>query len=563
LKPHQRAQAARRIRTPSEELADRLDAEILPQCHPWQRDVVLDPSRRIAMLCGRGAGKTTAMLFRALRRLVRVRSGKVIYCASSRPHAEELMWEPLKQTCERLGLRTGTDVVFHESKLKATFLATGATFRLFGIDDRGEVNKLRGQPFDEVFADEASIYPPELLDDFVFKAVGPRLGDRRGALVLGGTPAHIMRGLFYDATRPGSGVHRAFADRAKPQYKTWIGWSSHEWELGDVVALPGAAKKYVALVNLRKDHLEEKERNKWSDENPIWMREYRGKWAADNTENVFKYRPHLDGKPYNEWDPLGGVKGGTLLHLKAAIAALPKDLTDWRFVFSQDEGSRDPFACNVFTFSPTDPSRTIWHVFSFEQTKMYAKPIAELCMGPESVKRVAAGGNAEPYDGLFSVTGYPDAAIMDGSQPTIDELANVYGIQFLKADRKRDYKFGAIELTNGEFIDGRLKILKGSPLAQQLGELQWQEDAFGNLQENKAQANHSTDTLIYGRKVIAVMFENGTAQAPKDDEKSKRSDDPAALFLDEKSARGEFDDVLGGDDGFDAMFEGDGSGNYF
>jgi hypothetical protein len=36
----------------------------------------------------------------------------------------------------------------------------------------------------------------------------------------------------------------------------------------------------------------EKERNQWTDDNPVWKREWLGLWAADDTENVFRYRPH-------------------------------------------------------------------------------------------------------------------------------------------------------------------------------------------------------------------------------------------------------------------------------
>src|SRR4029077_6755182 len=120
---------------------------------------------------------------------------------------------------ERLGLLAGEDIEFNQTRLRLTFRSTGATMRLVGVDDKGEVDKLRGQPFDEVLLDEASIYPPELLDNLVFRVVGPRLGDLLGTLVLGGTPGHVMRGLFYDATRPGRPIHRAWTDRSLPEFK--------------------------------------------------------------------------------------------------------------------------------------------------------------------------------------------------------------------------------------------------------------------------------------------------------------------------------------------------------
>lgn len=559
MKPHQRTKVAQRVRNPAD-WAERLDDLILPSCHPWQLDVLHDISRRITMLCGRGAAKTTTKMFMAIRCAARVRSGRIVYCASSRPMAEELMWAPLKDMCERLGLITGKDVDFHESKLRWTFLPTGATLRLVGVDDKGEVDKLRGQPFDLVLLDEASIYGPELLNNFVFRVIAPRLGDRLGTLVLGGTPGHVMRGAFYDATRPG-GHHVPFRDLDKPENAAWIGWVSHSWELADVVALPDAKAKYPALCNLYADHLAEKERNGWSDDNPIWLREYRGQWAEDNTEKVYAYRPHKDGKPFNEWDPLDYVAGTQwkcgIAELKKAIAALPSQFKDWRFAYAGDEGYSDPFALNVFAFAPDDPERNIWHVFSFESTAaervMHARPLAEMLIG-EAL-------DARKPTGMYGVTGWPDVAIMDSDRGLLEALGRERGVQFKKAEKKNDYKHGAIELVNGDFIDGRLHIMKGSPLAVQLGELQWKEDQFGNLREDKAQANHSTDCLVYARKEIAEMFLSGAVGPPPSAPTAASSDIPA-MFPERRRPQGEYGDIVGEDD-FDRMVDGDGSGNYW
>ena len=553
MKPRSNEQAKRRVRGDESELAAAINDLILAQCHPHQRDAVLDDARRITFLIGRGGTKTTTMMFRALRKLSRIRSGRVVYCASSRPMAEELMWSPLKDTCDWLGLEIGKDIEFNETKLRLTFLATGTTMRLVGVDDKKEIDKLRGQPFDEVLIDEASVYPPELLDNLVYRVIGPRLGDRLGTIVMGGTPGHILRGLFYDATRIGSTMHRPWAERDKEGFTDWIGWSSHAWSLEDVVALPDAAKRYPALVNLHNDHLEEKLRNQWSDDNPIWLREFCGKWSSDNTESVFKFRAHVDGKPWNEWDPLGGQAGGTLQALRRAIASLPSEFKDWRYVVGCDTGgSKDPFACNIFAFAPQDQDRRIFHVFSFEQMGMYARLIARLCLGDKE--------STDKPEGIWGVIGWPDACAMDSDQGTIDELKKEHGLQFVKQERARDYKFGAIELVNGDLIDGRIKILKGSPLYQQLQELQWQQDTFGNLQENKAQANHSTDCLVYARKAIATLFETGTVEAPK----PKTEVNPALTGPRpwEDKPKSEFESIVGGDDNFDAMFE-DGNGNYF
>jgi hypothetical protein len=79
----------------------------------------------------------------------------------------------------------------------------------------------------------------------------------------------------------------------------------------------------------------------------------------------------------------------------------------------------------------------------------------------------------------------------------VEELSNVYGLRVTPA-KKKD-KHDAIELFNGDLVDGRIKVLKGSSLEDQLLSLQWAIDDFGKLKESKAQANHSTDAAIYAR----------------------------------------------------------------
>jgi hypothetical protein len=163
----------------------------------------------------------------------------------------------------------------------------------------------------------------------------------------------------------------------------------------------------------------------------------------------------------------------------------------------------------VFAFAPADQLRRIVHVYAFERVGMYARTIAQILLGVDETQPNGCCSTDAPK-GILGVTGWPDGMVIDADLAVIDELANVYGIRIAKAEKKADYKFGAIELVNGDFVEGFIKILKKSPLEVQLQSLQWKPDDFGNPREDKAQANHSTDCLIYGRKLIAFLFESGT-----------------------------------------------------
>jgi hypothetical protein len=454
-------------------------------------------------------------------------------------------------------------VTFLESKQLMICHRTGSQYQLRGVEDVADAEKFRGFPQAEFQIDECGSFKPELFVYLLDQCVSPRLGEalslppglldfiqewdpededglaryvdaieweshRGGCLVLGSTPPRRIGGEFYEVTREGSTRHRPYAKRA--EFPGWLGYSSHAWTLKDVVELPRSRELYPALVYNWEEALRTKAEKGWSDDNPIWKREYLGIWAADDTDTVFRYRAHVDGKPFNVWDP----PGTALEQFKLALAYLkapPFGFKDVRCVIACDEGYKDPFACNVFAFSPHDPERRIFHVFAFERVEMYAKLIAELLLGEEQVAAFLATGAfpAKP-GGVFGVLGeWPDGLVMDGSETLIAELANNYGIRFVKADRKPDAKVAGIEIVNGDLVDGRIKLIKDSPLEKQIRVLQWKEDDFGQKREDKAQANHSTDCLIYGRKLIAGLFESGSVVQEVATKKAESYSDPMGL----------------------------------
>jgi hypothetical protein len=570
--PHAHVKAARRVLSPDETWAADIAARIVADCHPWQAAAVNDNARRIALRVGRGGAKTTTMRARELIKLVSLREQRLGYAATSADQARDLNWDKLKSACEAYDIRTtpgaawstgsgkrakgaGPDVSFLDTKMIMTCHRTGSVLRLRGVEDKRDAEKFRGFPQAEFDIDEAGSFSPELLEYLIDQCVAPRLGEalalgggRGGCLVLGSTPPSQMRGMFYEVTRHGGSRHRPYDQRDRPEFANWKGFSSHAWTLKDVYDLPDAVERYPALVANWEQALIEKEEKGWSDDHPIWMREYLGEWSADNTTMVFRYRAHVDGAEWNQWNPHGdqcieGIEG-----LKLAIAALP--LSDegkpmsWCYAYAGDTGgTRDPFALNVFAFSPQDRRRRIMHVFSFERMRMHARLIAQLLLGADE----GASNGCSPPDrprGLIGLTGWPVGQVIDGDQNLIDELANVYGIRMAKAQKQAEYKFGAVELCNGDFVEGMIKVLKDSPLEKQIAVLQWKPDDFGNNREDKAQANHSTDCLIYGRRLIAHLFESGSVTQ----DSGKRPDpykDPSGLDeIDVANEADEFSSLL-------------------
>lgn len=515
---------------------------LLDACHPKQRQFAEDRHRRCSALVGRGGGKTTGWKAKAMVDMLRIRRAKLVYIALSRPHAEELLWEPLKFTVDELnraigGFEVGKDVFFAEQKLKMTLVKTGAELKLVGADDKAEVEKLRGKPFHRVGLDEAGSHANKLVWHLLYKAVGPRLGDYHGAFDMFGSPGEIPVGEFWEATHPDSPRQRPYERRSEPQFEGWVGWSSHAWALDDE-----EAQKIPALKAVWEEALITKREQQWGDDNPIWLREYKGRWARDNTANIYQFVHERD-----TWDPERDPATG--------FAELPDDFRDWEYGYGIDMGSKDPFALNIFAFSPSDPTRTLYHIFSFGKTGMYARLIATVMLGEEAVAAILRGENVD-YEktetGTFAVTGWPTAIVADLAhlgQAVIDELAQVYGIRIKAAEKKG--KYSAIEGVNGDFQDGRVKILKGSLLADQLERLQWVQDEFGQVKEGKGDRNDHTDSLVYIRREIVGLFAAGVVveKVPAGGRGTAASAasyrDPMGLD-DAEDQAGEFDALLSG-----------------
>ena len=461
--------------------------KLYKSCHPKQQAFAFDPGKRVCALVPRGGGKTTAVKARILHTAMTIPKAKIVYIATSRSQGEELLWGPLKDTAEKLDIQCK----FGEQKLKMTLLKNGSTVRIVGADDKREIEKLRGQPFHLVCIDESASYPSELLSRLILRIIGPRLGDYDGALVLIGTPSHLLTGPFYDASRPGSDVARPYEDRDKPEYKDWIKWSTHKWTLKD------GAPYVKEIANLWRNARLEKERQGWGDDHPVWRREYLGQWCADDSERMFKYTPHTeDGTEWNQWDPEKD---------KSGFAKLPAGNYEWRYVHGHDMGHSDPYALEIFAFGMHN--RTLYHVYEFNKKGMYAKTIAETLIGPAAVKRVLDGDDHGELGGVMFKRGWPEAAVADTAGlggAVLDELRNVYGISITPAKKKN--KFDNIQLLNGDMIEGRVKIMKGSILEQQLLHLQWDTDDHGNLKEPKSERNDAADALVYARREAHYQF---------------------------------------------------------
>ena len=165
--PHARKNAAARVLSPDEAWAAKIRERILADCHPWQRDAVLDPARRYSLLVGRGGAKTTTFRARAAIKLTSIRRADILYLALTDDMAEELNWEPLQEMNEHYGL----ELKFHKSDLVATCKRTGSRYVMGGAETDKDIERYRGKSRNELQVDEAASHDPDRIEKLVDRIV--------------------------------------------------------------------------------------------------------------------------------------------------------------------------------------------------------------------------------------------------------------------------------------------------------------------------------------------------------------------------------------------------------
>lgn len=468
---------------------------ILASLLPMQRDLVEDEHKRIALLTPGRTGKTFSVRGRLFKSALTVRDSLNVYIGLTKMKARQEIWEGpsgIVNLCERLGLKE-PEVTFNRQEMLFRIPAMGSTIMCGGADDRKTIEIYRGGPgYEEVWIDEAKSHDPDLLDVLIDDILTPRINARNGVLGICGTPGSILRGQFYDITRTGSelsipfGQHNPIEDLA---------WAMHRWDLSmNTTKVPGTDKSIWELA------LRTKRAKGWTDRNPKWMREYLGMWAADDTDFVYRYRPHTDdGAEFNTWTPAPPTHENPFGLPR--VAKLPSGDVPirWQFAVALDFGEKDPCALEVFAFA--EQTRRIYQVHEFYQpTKSIDLIASELDKAVRLIQRYA--------DYPVAIVG--DMAALGGY--ITNEILLKTGHKVSPANKVD--KLGFMELVNGDLVDGRIKLLRDKQLAKQMSELQWDEKG---KRENKSQRNDCCDCALYARGAI-IRFLTHTepvADAPK------------------------------------------------
>lgn len=169
--------------------------------HPCQAQVFHDKSRFKVMVCGRRFGKTQALKAEIVKEAFTKPNSVIWYVAPTYKQAKRLMWTELKQVIPRgfIKYKSEVDLILH--------LRNGSSISLFGVD---KPDGLRGSGVNLLCMDEYQDFKPEIFE----KVLYPTLTDRRGRVVVAGTPKSYN--LLYDLYMRGFDP-----DWQKDGWKSW------------------------------------------------------------------------------------------------------------------------------------------------------------------------------------------------------------------------------------------------------------------------------------------------------------------------------------------------------
>lgn len=388
----------------------------------WREDMfdqqialIDDPSKQKAAVTSRRAGKTYTVSRYLLEVAYKHEDCLVVYIGLTRSAAKRLMWSELKRANRRYSL----GIKFNNADLVAT-LPNHAQIMLTGVNDSADVDKLRGSSFRLVCIDECQSYG-QFLPELIEEVLEPALIDTEGTLLLTGTPNAGCHGLFFDAT-------------TNPA----LGWSTHRWTLRENPHIPHAQA-----------YLDKKLETKgWDLNNPVFQREWCGKWVKSNDSLVYKYGP---------------------LNL---VDELPEN--DWRYLLGVDIGFHDRTALAIGCYADNESGLYILDTPAY--SRLTPSEIAE---------KIHELNDFYEFEAIVADTGGLGRSI-------VEDWRQRFGLPIQAAEKTK--KAGFIESFNDDLKHGLIKVSKTAEVINEWDVLQWHEMG---LREDPRYLNDCSDAALY------------------------------------------------------------------
>lgn len=416
------------------ERAEKVDFSAL--LFPQQLAFVTDQSRHVAACCSRRAGKSEAIGHKLVK--VALSRGDVLlpYITLTKQQGKRILWPVLR----RLNARYGLNIKFNSNELTATF-PNGSQIFIVGGSEEAELERLRGPKYPVAVFDEAQAFGP-FLASVIEEIVEPAVMDYDGQIFLTGTPNAACVGTFYEAT-----------NGFLPEY------SVHHWTARDNPHLP----HFAEWIEKRKQV------KRWTDDDPVYRREWLGEWVKDEDSLVYKVRP------FN------------------LVQSLP-EADDWVYVLGIDLGYVDSTAFVVMAYS-VDTAQAVT-VESYKESGLIPSAVAARVSDFE--ERYSFGRIVADSGGLGK--GY------------VEEMRQRFGMSIEAAEKRN--KAAYIDLLNGDLKSGQLFVVEhtNQDLLSEVKLLQWDED---RRQPDPRYEDHLADAWLYAWRYCHQFLHESERNAPE------------------------------------------------
>jgi hypothetical protein len=481
---------ARRLAQAEEDAARQMDnaTRIYMGANPVQQQLIDDDARYVGAVCPRRSGKTFAVTSKVMHYAEKNPGSRILIVSLTLKSTVENYWSGspgglwAQNTKYELGIKFNTS--------SHTWVHTnGSRGLLAGAETKADIEHLRGAAAeaDIVVIDECKSFAPAHLQDLIENVVEPGLMTRNGQLIMIGTPGSLPLGPFYAATCLQNRLEHPdrnkptcirWQDRANPgpAYRDKDGnvdvivdnlYSLHTWTIEDNVAVPGQWQRALKI----------KAQRGWQDDHPSWRREYLGEWIGDAADLVYAYVAARAAGTSVTWTP----------NPEHGITGLPPEQGPWHLLLGLDLGFVDDSAMILVAYS--EQLKELRQVMEYKRPGLDAQAFTEVVLA------------------IIDQYGMPEMVVADfgggGAKMLLETINQRYGLAIQPAEKR--FKNDHIELLNGDFLTGRIKILSGSDLETELEGLQWDlsNDAktilarTGRLREDPSCPNHLCDALLY------------------------------------------------------------------
>lgn len=401
-----------------------------------QLEFALTPSRYMAAICSRRAGKTTVCAAKAIQELISHPNSMGVYLALTDRSVENIFMPCAHPIINKYKIKCKVN-------RDEILFPNGSKLLVAGANHIHKIEGFRGLKLLFCIIDEAASFSEKILHYLIDEIIGPSLSDLQGQLILIGTPSPHCSGMFYDVTQ---GLQKLWA------VKRWTAFSN-----------PHMA------INFTKTAEEFLERKQCDVTHPKYRREYLGEWAADDESLMYK-QPTLQHPPcsYN--------------------------VSEWRSVVGVDFGFNDKTAFCVIGWQRNNPKSFVLESFGFtgeDLAKINAKIVSQ---GKEPIGMITYIATTlqrlkEIYKPITFV-GDPAGA----SKIIMQEFRDKYSIFMDSAEKTNKAHY--VEILNDALFNQQIVFHPTTTLGLQkeLAKIVWNEERTRELDSCKCD---EADALLY------------------------------------------------------------------